>query len=145
VRAAGRPWQGARLQPLIAPGADVLVGAVRDPELGALMAIGLGGRQAGLASSAAFRLLPVTDVDADELLAGADGVAAQLEGFRGQAPLDHESLRELVLRFAALLREVPEILEADLNPTRAMAQRCAVLDVRVRIGRHRPSERIKTW
>jgi len=65
-------------------------------------------------------------------------------GFRGQPALDHEALRELVLRFAALLREVPENREADLHPTRAMDRGCAVLDVRVRIGRHESSERIKT-
>lgn len=145
AQAAGRQWRGALVQPLAGPGADVLVGMLRDRELGPLMAVGLGGGQAGLAQSVAFRVLPETDVDADELIAGVRGVAAQLDGFRGQPPLDRGALRRLALRFAALLRAVPEILEADLNPTRAMVDGCTVLDVRMRIGRRRPPERTKTW
>ena len=53
---------------------DVLVGAVSDPDLGPVLAVGLGGRQAGLGRTAAFRLLPVTDAEADELIDSAEGV-----------------------------------------------------------------------
>jgi acetate---CoA ligase (ADP-forming) len=145
VRGAGRQWNGALVQALVGPGADVLVGAVTDPELGPVMALGLGGRQAGLARDVAFRLLPHTDVDAEELIEASSGVRAQLEGFRGSPPLDREALGELVLRFAQLLREVPELVEADLNPVRCMPDGCLVLDLRLRAARRRPSERVKTW
>ena len=50
-----------------------------------------------------------------------------------------------MLRFALLLRETPEIVEADLNPVRCMANGCAVLDTRLRVERVRPTERVKTW
>jgi hypothetical protein len=53
-----------------------------------VIAVGLGGRQAGLAESVAFRLLPATDVEADELIDASGGVATQLDGFRGAAALD---------------------------------------------------------
>jgi hypothetical protein len=145
VRAAGREWLGAVVQPLVHPGADALVGAITDPELGPVMAIGLGGRQAGLAPDVAFRLPPVTDVDAGELIDAAAGVATQLAGFRGGVPLDREALRNLILRFAALLREVPALVEADLNPVRCMASGCAVLDLRMRAERPHPAQRVKTW
>ena len=96
VRAARREWTGAILQRLIAPGgADVLVGAVADPDLGPVLAVGLGGRQAGLSRGAAFRLLPATDAEADELIDSAEGIAAELDGFRGSALLDRQALREL--------------------------------------------------
>ena len=58
VVAAGRPWEGAVVQPLVSQGADVLLGAVADPELGTVMAIGLGGRQAGLGRNLVFRVPP---------------------------------------------------------------------------------------
>jgi hypothetical protein len=86
------------------------------------MGIGLGGRQAGLES-----------------------VATQLDGFRGSPPLDREALRELILRFALLLRAVPGIVEADLNPIRCMPSGAITLDMRLRVERRRPAERVKTW
>ena len=146
VRAAGREWIGAIVQRMVEPGgANVLVGAVSDPDLGPVLAVGLGGHRAGLGRGAAFRLLPVTDVDADELIDSAEGVATELKGFRGSAPLDREAMRELILRFALLLRAVPEVVEADLNPVRCMASGCIVLDSRLRIEHRRPAERVKTW
>jgi len=146
VHAAGRGWIGAMLQPLVAPGgADVLVGAVSDPDLGPVLAVGLGGRQAGLARGASFRLLPVTDEEADELIDSAESVATQLDGFRGSALLDRHALRELILRFALLLREAPEVVEADLNSVRCMTSGCVVLDMQLRIEHQRTVERVKTW
>jgi len=146
VRAAGREWIGAILQRQIAPGGtDVLVGAVSDPDLGQVLAVGLGGRQAGLGQTTACRLTPVTDADADELIDSAEGVVTELDGFRGSAPLDRQALRDLILRFALLLREIPEVVEADLNPVRCMTDGCVVLDMRLRVQHRHPVERIKTW
>jgi acyl-CoA synthetase (NDP forming)/GNAT superfamily N-acetyltransferase len=146
VQAAGREWIGAIVQRMVAPGgADVLVGAISDPDLGPVLAVGFGGRRAGLDRTAVFRLLPVTDAEADELIDSAEGVATQLDGFRGSAVLDRQALRELMLRFALLLRELPEVVETDLNPVRCMTSGCVVLDMRLRIEHRRPVERVKTW
>jgi len=89
--------------------------------------------------------VPNTDIDADELIDASEAVTSQLDGSRGLPPLDRDALRELVLRFALLLREAPEIVEADLNPVRCMTNGCAVLETRLRVERVRPTERIKTW
>ena len=145
MRVAGYPWIGAIVQPLHDSGVSVLVGAVADPDLGPVLGVGLGGRQAGLGRSTAFRLLPLTDADADELIDASRSVAAELDGFRGSEPLDRQSLLEVILRFALLLRCVPEVVEADLNPIRCMATGCVVLDTRLRIERRGPIERVKTW
>ena len=145
VRQTGRPWTGAVLQRLMPPGADVLVGTVIDPEFGRVMAVGLGGRHGGLPGTAAFRLPPNTDIDAHELIDASEAVTSQLDGSRGLPPLDRDALGDLVLRFALLLHETPEIVEADLNPVRCMANGCAVLDTRLRVQRLRPTERVKTW
>jgi acyl-CoA synthetase (NDP forming)/RimJ/RimL family protein N-acetyltransferase len=145
VSAARREWGGVIVQRLVAPGADVLVGAFRDPDLGAVLGVGLGGRQAGFAGNAAFRLPPDTDVEADELIDACESVAHELDGLPGTAPLDRGALRELILRFALLLRAVPELAEADLNSVRCSVAGCSVLDLRVRIGAPRPVDRVKTW
>ena len=145
VQVAGRRWNGAIVQRLVEPGANVLVGAFDDPELGCVTAVGPGGREAGIGRAAAFRLPPVTDVEADELIDATEGVAHELDGLAGGAPLDREALRELILRFALLLREVPEIAEADLNPVRCTTTGSIVLDARVRIAQRLPVERVKTW
>jgi acyl-CoA synthetase (NDP forming)/ribosomal protein S18 acetylase RimI-like enzyme len=145
VQQTGWPWIGAVVQRLMPPGADLLLGTVNDPEFGRVMAVGLGGRHGGLPGTAAFRLPPTTDVDADELINASEQVTTQLDGSFGLPRLDRTALRELVLRFALLLREAPEIVEADLNPVRCMANGCVVLDMRLRIERPRPTERVKTW
>jgi acyl-CoA synthetase (NDP forming) len=123
----------------------MLVGAFSDPDLGSVIAVGLGGRQAGIGETVACRLPPATDVEADELIDSCHGVATELDGFRGGAALDREALRELILRFALLLGEIPELVEADLNPVRCTTNGCVVLDMRVRIERRRPVKRVKTW
>ena len=145
MRVAGYPWIGAIVQPLYDSGVSVLVGAVADPDLGPVLAVGLGGRQAGIGRSTVFRLLPLTDADANELIDASRSVAAELDGFRGSEPLDRQSLLEVILRFALLLRSVPEVVEADLNPIRCMTTGCVVLDMRLRIEHRGPIERVKTW
>ncbi len=145
VRVAGHQWHGAVVQPLARPGADVLVGAVRDPDVGTVIAVGLGGRQAGYGKAAAFRLPPVTDVEADELIDACEPVAAELASFPGGQPLDRVALRELILRFALLVETVPELVEADLNTIRCTPDGCSVLDARLRIQPSIPIEKIKTW
>ena len=145
VQIAGREWAGAIVQPLVPPGADVLVGSFRDPDLGTVIVIGLGGRQAGLSESIVSRRPPTTDIEADELIDACPGVATELDGFRGAPALDRAALRELILRFALLLDEVPEVAEADLNTIRCTTDSSLVLDTRVRIAPRQPSRRVKTW
>ena len=144
-RAAGREWRGVTVQPLVGSGADVLLGALADPDLGQVMAIGLGGRRAGLGRDVAYRLLPFTDVDARELIDAAETVSIQLDGFRGSVPLDRLALQELILRFAALLRAVPELVEVDLNPVRCLPDGAVVLDMRLRVERRPRAESVTRW
>jgi acyl-CoA synthetase (NDP forming)/RimJ/RimL family protein N-acetyltransferase len=140
-----REWMGALVQRLLEPGADLLIGAVRDPDLGPVMAVGLGGRHAGLGTNAAFRVLPGTDVEADELIDASESVVARMEGFRGHPRLHRAALRDLILRFSALLRTCPEAVEVDLNPVRLTPERCVVLEMRIRVERRAAPQRVKTW
>jgi acyl-CoA synthetase (NDP forming)/GNAT superfamily N-acetyltransferase len=122
-------------------GVDVLVGAVNDPELGPVVGVGAGDRPALVAGDVAFRLAPLTDIDAEELVDAPPAVRAALAG----AELDVASLRDLVLRVAALADAVPELAEAELDPVRVQQERIAVLGARVRLAAPAERARPKTW
>jgi acetate---CoA ligase (ADP-forming) len=79
------------------------------------------------------------------LIDASEAVTAELDGFRGGPMLDRMALRELILRFALLLRNAPEIVEADLNPVRCTTEGCVVLDLQLRVEHQQPADRVKTW
>ena len=132
------------IQPMVRSGVEVLVGAVQDPVFGPLIALGPGGTLAELIGDAAFRLTPLTDYDAQELV--RTGKAGRLlAGFRGAAPADGEALEDLLLRVSQLAEDLPELAELDLNPVFAGPSGCVIVDARVRIGLAQPRETLKTW
>ena len=145
VRAAAEQLGGPVLvQPLVTGGAELLAGVVQDPVFGPLVAFGAGGVFAELIGEAQFRLAPLTDVDAEELV--HSGTAGQLvAGFRGAPPADETALVDLLLRLSLLAEELPEIAELDLNPVLALPDRCVAVDARVRAARSVQPHRTKSW
>jgi len=81
-----------------------------------------------------FRIAPLTDRDADELLREIRGFPL-LQGYRGQPAADIGALRDLLLRVSRLADEVPEIVELDLNPVIALpdGRGCRVVDARIKV------------
>ncbi len=132
------------LQPYLSGGAELLAGAVQDPVFGPLVAFGPGGVLAELIGDAGFRLAPLTDVDARELVHA--GKAGRLvRGFRGTRPADAEALVDLVLRLSALAEDQPEVAELDLNPVVALPDGCVAVDARIRLAPAEPHRSPKTW
>jgi acetyl coenzyme A synthetase (ADP forming)-like protein len=145
VRAAAeRIGAPVLVQPMIRGAAELLAGAVQDPVFGPLVAFGPGGVLAELIGQAQFRLAPLTDLDASELVQA--GKAGRLvAGFRGAPPADADALVDLLLRLSRLAEEVPEVAELDLNPVLALPDRCVAVDARVRIAHQTPPRRAKSW
>jgi acetyl coenzyme A synthetase (ADP forming)-like protein len=132
------------VQPMISAGAELLAGVVQDPMFGPLVAFGPGGVFAELIGEAAFRIAPLTDTDAAELV--TSGKAGRLvAGFRGAPPADAGALADLVLRLARLGDDLPAVAELDLNPVLAQPDGCVVVDARVRVARPEQLARTKTW
>ncbi|HSL66411.1 MAG TPA: GNAT family N-acetyltransferase [Gaiellaceae bacterium] len=132
------------LQPMVREGTELLAGLVQDPVFGPLVAFGPGGVFAELIGRAGFRIAPLTDVDAEELVTG--GAAGRLvAGFRGARAADVDALTDLVHRLGRLGEDVPQVAELDLNPVLALSDRCVAVDARVRITRREPTRRTKTW
>src|SRR5438046_8807685 len=98
----------------------MLAGVVQDPVFGPLVGFGPGGVFAELIGGAEFRIAPVSDLDADELVQGGKA-GALVRGFRGAPPADAEALVGLVHRLSLLAVELPEVAELDLNPVLALA------------------------
>jgi acyl-CoA synthetase (NDP forming) len=96
--------------------------------------LGPGGIHVEILGDVGFRVAPLTDRDADELIHGIKGLPL-LQGYRGHAPADLDALRDLLLRVSRLASEVPEIAELDLNPVIALApgQGCRIVDARIRV------------
>jgi acyl-CoA synthetase (NDP forming) len=132
------------VQSMVAEGAELLAGLVQDPVFGPLVAFGPGGIFAELIGDAAFRIAPLTDVDAEELVLG--GKAGKLvRGFRGAPPAHVPSLVDLVSRLSRLGEDLPAVGELDLNPVLAGPDRCVAVDARVRVQRPHVSPRAKSW
>jgi acyl-CoA synthetase (NDP forming) len=132
------------VQPMVTGGVELLAGVVQDPVFGPLVAFGPGGVLAELIGEASFRIAPLTDTDADELL--SDGKAGRLvAGYRGAVPADRTALEQLVHRLARLGEDIPAVAELDLNPVMALPDRCVVVDARVRLARPTASARVKSW
>ena len=132
------------VQPMVQGGAELLAGAVQDPVFGPLVAFGPGGVLAELIGTAQFRLAPLTDIDAHELVHA--GKAGRLvAGFRGAPPADGDALVDLMLRLSRLAEELPEVAELDLNPVLALPDRTVAVDARVRVARQAPRHRAKSW
>jgi acetate---CoA ligase (ADP-forming) len=145
VRAAAeRIGAPVLVQRYLTGGAELLAGAFQDPVFGPLVAFGPGGVLAELIGDAGFRLAPLTDVDAEELV--LSGKAGRLvRGFRGAAPADEAALIDLVLRLSALAEDLAEVAELDLNPVIALPDGCMAVDARVRVEAPGARPTRKTW
>jgi acetyl coenzyme A synthetase (ADP forming)-like protein len=130
--------EGVVIQPMVAGGVETMIGITDDPLFGPLVAFGLGGVHVEVLGDVRFKVAPLTDRDADDLLRDVRGFRL-LEGYRGHPPADVEALRELLLRVARLAEEVPEIVELDLNPVIALppGHGYRIVDARIRVGRRR--------
>jgi acyl-CoA synthetase (NDP forming) len=129
---------------MIRGGAELLAGLVQDPVFGPLVAFGAGGVFAELIGQAQFRLAPLTDIDARELV--QDGKAGALvRGYRGAPPADADALVDLLLRLSQLAADHPEVAELDLNPVLALPDGAVAVDARVRIAHPERSQRTKSW
>jgi acetyl coenzyme A synthetase (ADP forming)-like protein len=128
----GADMEGAVVQPQVSSGVEMIVGVTLDNLFGPLVMVGLGGVAVELLGDREFRILPVTDVDAAELVRSLRG-SPLLFGYRGQPPADVAAVEDVIHRVARLAGDLPEIGEVDLNPVLARPDGATVLDARVRV------------
>ena len=128
------PRDGFLIEEMSPPGTELVIGAVRDPQFGAMIMVGLGGVLVEVLKDVVFRLCPIDRLEARAMLDELRG-AAILDGVRGLPALDREAIVDLLVRLGGadgvLMRFADEIAELDLNPVIVGAKGPVAVDVRV--------------
>jgi acetate---CoA ligase (ADP-forming) len=123
---------GVSVERFVRGGRETIIGMSHDPSFGPVVMFGLGGIYVEALRDVAFRVQPVSDVDADEMIRSIRGVKL-LEGMRGEPASDMIALRETVQRISQLVGDHPEIIEMDINPFVVFEDGGIAVDARIRV------------
>jgi acyl-CoA synthetase (NDP forming) len=122
------------IQPMVGPGTELIMGAVQDPQFGPVVMVGAGGVLADMIADRQLRLAPLSEQDAEQMVSGLR-TAALLDGYRGRPMVSRPAVQRLLLRIAALVDDLPEIAELDLNPVVCRGRDDLIaVDAKIRIG-----------
>ncbi|HJP41430.1 MAG TPA: acetate--CoA ligase family protein [Dehalococcoidia bacterium] len=121
---------GVAVQNMAPQGTEVIVGMTTDPQFGPVLMFGLGGIMVEVLKDVSFRLVPLTERDADQMINEIQG-RPLLEGVRGQPPADKGALRDAILNVAKFVEAHPEVQELDLNPMFAYPDGTIAVDARI--------------
>ncbi len=123
---------GILVQEMVPQDLEVIVGATRDPIFGPVVMFGLGGVFVEVLRDVSFRVVPLTEEDAYEML---EEIKAKkiLEGYRHIKPRDKKAIVKIILGVSKIMEENPEISELDLNPIMVFpeGQGAKIADVRI--------------
>jgi acyl-CoA synthetase (NDP forming) len=119
---------GVLVQPMVPEGIEVMIGARVDPLFGPLVLVGLGGVLVELLKDTAIGLAPVTQPEAQAMLASLKGQAA-LNGFRGSQPVDTNALADIICRVSEFIADhQTTVAEIDVNPLLCAGSRILAVD-----------------
>nr|MDO8100357.1 acetate--CoA ligase family protein [Candidatus Njordarchaeota archaeon] len=124
---------GVIVEELAPQGHEVIVGMAKDPQFGPALMFGLGGIFVEVLKDVSFRIAPLTEYDARDMIQEIKGYPI-LTGIRGQKPADIESLVDIILRVSKLVTEHPEIEQLDLNPIFVYPQGAKIVDARIMLS-----------
>ncbi len=127
---------GILMERMAVKGVEVILGASRDPRFGPVCMFGLGGTFVEAIKDVTFRLAPMWEVSAENMIRAIKGYKV-LTGIRGMPSSDIESVKNCILRLSQLVTEHPEIDELDINPLIVFAEGkgCVAADVRILLSR----------
>ncbi len=123
---------GVLVQEMVPQDVEVIVGSTRDPIFGPVVMFGLGGVFVEVLKDVSFRVVPLTERDAEEMLTEIKAKKI-LEGYRHIKPRDKKAIINIILGVSKIMEENPEIAELDLNPIMVFpeGQGAKVADVRI--------------
>jgi acetyltransferase len=134
--AAATPDDGAvevLIAPMVRGNRELIAGLVRDPQFGPCVMLGVGGVLAEAIQDVTFRLVPLTETDAREMI---DDLATQtlLGPFRGEPAVDRGTLTALLLAMSKLAAARPDVVSVDLNPLIVVDGKPVAVDALVEVG-----------
>jgi acyl-CoA synthetase (NDP forming) len=121
---------GIVVQEMATPSTEVIVGATKDPQFGPALMFGLGGIFVEVLKDVTFRIAPITEEDAREMITEVKAYPI-LKGYRGQPPVDIEAIVKILLNTSKLVMEHQEIKELDLNPIMVYEKGAKTVDARI--------------
>ena len=121
---------GVIVYPMVPQGTEIIIGIMKDPHFGPVIMFGLGGIFVEVLKDISFRILPIEERDAREMIAEIEGYEI-LKGVRGEGPKDIKAIKNLILKISQLALENPEISEIDLNPVFVFEKGLQVIDARM--------------
>ena len=122
--------EGVSVQTMAPPGVEVIVGMSKDPQFGPVLMFGLGGILVEVLKDVSFRIVPVTERDAREMIREIKGYPL-LEGYRGQKPASIPALEKLIVKVSQFVEKNPQVKELDLNPIFAYPDKAVAVDARI--------------
>jgi len=122
--------KGVLIQKMLEGGREVILGMNRDTQFGPVLMFGLGGISVEVLKDVAFRIAPITEKDADDMIKEIRAYPMLL-GIRGEEPSDIGAIKETLLRFSKFCTDFPEITEIDINPLLVFKKGCAAVDIRL--------------
>jgi len=120
---------GVQIQQMVEKGIEVIVGVNKDAQFGHLIMFGMGGIYVELLKDVSFRVIPLTDIDAENMINEVK-MSKILKGYRNIPGMDINSIKETLLRISQLVSDFPEIKEMDINPLIVKENGCIAVDVR---------------
>ncbi len=115
---------------MVPQGTEIIIGMMKDPHFGPVIMFGLGGIFVEVLKDISFRILPIEEIDAREMITEIKGYEI-LKGARGNPPRDIRAIEEVLMKVSKLTMENPEINEIDLNPIFAFENGIQVVDARM--------------
>ena len=128
--APGAELSGLAVQSMAEPGAEVILGITTDQQFGPVLMFGLGGVFVEALKDVAFRVVPLEQRDAAEMIREIQGFPV-LEGFRGSPPRDLAALEQMLMQLSSFAESHPEVQELDLNPVFAHERGAVAVDARI--------------
>jgi acyl-CoA synthetase (NDP forming) len=121
---------GVLVQEMAPQSTEVIVGAIKDPQFGQTLMFGLGGIFVELLNDVTFRVAPITQEDAHEMVIKVKAYPL-LKGYRNTPPADIEAIINVLLNTSKLVMDYPEIKELDLNPIMVYENGAKTVDARI--------------
>jgi len=121
---------GVLVQEMAPQSTEVIVGATKDPQFGPTLMFGLGGIFVEILKDVTFRIAPVTEDEAREMITGVKAYPI-LRGYRNMPPADIEAIVKILLNSSRLVMEHQEIKELDLNPIMVYEKGAKTVDARI--------------
>ncbi|MEM2543199.1 MAG: acetate--CoA ligase family protein, partial [Candidatus Korarchaeum sp.] len=112
------------------PGAELIIGLIRDPQFGPTVMFGLGGIFVEVFRDVSFRVAPLSEQDAETMIKEIKAYKL-LTGFRGAEPVDINAIKDALIKVGRIGVENEEIAEMDLNPVIAYPKGIKVVDARI--------------